>query len=92
MRFPGQLRWGPVLQHYVRVRDGKSEALRCVYVTALHDEWSAARVFGTLAVPVLHALLLQVDVAGGGVVGPRLQNGPVATEVHEICKGRKDEE
>lgn len=34
----------------------------------LHDERSAAGMFGTLAVPVLRPLLRQVNVAGGDVV------------------------
>ena len=52
--------------------------------SVLHDEGSAAGVFRTLAVPVVGPLLLQVDVAGGGVVGEGLQNRPVAPEVHQI--------
>lgn len=76
----------------MRDRKSRLQALQCVFVTALNNEWSAARIFRTLAVPVLRPLLLQVDVAGRGVVGPRLQNGPVAPKVHEICKGGKDED
>lgn len=49
----------------------------------LDNEWSAARMFGTLAVPVLGPLLLQVDVAGGGVMGEGLQNRCVALQVHQ---------
>lgn len=49
----------------------------------LHNERSAAGMFGTLVVPALCTLLLQVDVAGGGVVGEGLQNRPVAPEVHQ---------
>lgn len=45
----------------------------------LHDEWSAAGMFRTLLVPARCPLLLQVDIAGGGVVG----EGPVAPEVHQ---------
>lgn len=42
----------------------------------LNDERSTPGVFGTLAVPVLgRLLLLQVDVAGGGVVGVGLGAG-----------------
>lgn len=55
----------------------------CVCLSALHNEWSAAGMFRTLAVPVLCPLLLQVDIAGGGVVGEGLQNWPVAPEVHQ---------
>lgn len=42
----------------------------CVVEVELNDERPTPGVFGTLAVPVLgRLLLLQVDVAGGGVVG-----------------------
>lgn len=40
-------------------------------------------MFRTLAVPVLFSLLLQVDIAGGGVAGKGLQNRPVAPKVHQ---------
>lgn len=49
----------------------------------LHDEWSAAGMFGALTVPVLGPLILPVNVAGGGVVGEGLQNRPVTPEVHQ---------
>lgn len=61
---------------------GVSERV-CACLSVLHNEWSAARVFRTLAVPVLHPQLLHVDVAGGGVVGAGLQNRPVAPEEHQ---------
>lgn len=48
----------------------------------LHDEWSSAAMIGT--VPDVCPRFLQVDVAGGGVVGVGLQNGPVAPDVHQI--------
>lgn len=50
----------------------------------LHNEWSAAGMIRALAIPVLGPLLLQVDVGGGVVVGARIQNGPVAPQIHEI--------
>lgn len=40
-------------------------------------------MFGTLD-PALCPLLLQVHVAGGVVVGERLQNRPVAPEVQQV--------
>lgn len=43
-------------------------------------------MLGTLAVPVLQPRLLQVDVAGGGVVGEGLQNRPVAPQIHQPCR------
>ena len=80
------------MQHYGRVRraDSGRRSLYgfffffcvCVCLSVLHNEWSAARMFRTLAIPVLSPLLLQVDIAGGGVVGEGLQNRPVAPEVH----------
>lgn len=42
-----------------------------------------ARMFRALAVSVVSPLLLQVDIAGGGVVGAGLQNRQVAPEVQE---------
>lgn len=50
----------------------------------LHNEWSAAGMFRTLAVPALCPLLLQVHIAGGVVVGEGLQNRPVAPEVQQV--------
>lgn len=47
----------------------RSAAEREGVVLWLHDEWSTVGLFGTLALPGLLCLLLQVDVAGGGVVG-----------------------
>lgn len=55
----------------------------CVFVlSVLHNEWSAAGMLRTLAVPVLRPLLLQVDVDGEGVGGEGLHNRHVASEVH----------
>ncbi len=79
------------MQHYGRVRRADSGRIGlcvvlcvcvCVCLSVLHNEWSTAGMFRTLAVPVLRPLLLQVDIAGGGVVGEGLQNRPVAAEVH----------
>lgn len=44
-----------------------------------------------LAIPVFQPQLLQVDVAGGGVVGTRLQNGPVAPQIHQTCRPEKEQ-
>lgn len=64
----------------------------CVRLSVLHNEWSAAGMFRTLAVPVLSSLLLQVDIAGGGVVGEGLQNWPVAPEVHQTWMQEEERE
>ena len=98
--FPVQ--WGqyPAMQHYGRVRRADSGRrslccfffVVCVCLSVLHNEWSAARMFRTLAVPVLSPLLLQVDIAGGGVVGEGLQNRPVAPKVHHTWRGGRQRE
>lgn len=41
----------------------------CLSVYELHNEWSTMGMFRTLAIPVFFSLLLQVDIAVGGVVG-----------------------
>lgn len=87
------------MQHYGRVKraDSGQRSLCvvffvCARLSVLHNEWSAARMFRTLAVSVLCSLLLQVDIAGGGVVGEGLQNWPVAPKVHQTWMQEEERE
>lgn len=54
----------------------------CVF-SVLHNERAVAGMLRTLAIPGFCPLLLQVDIAVGGVVGEGLQNWPVAPQVHQ---------
>lgn len=67
----------------VRRADSEMTNLCDCFINVLHNEWSAAGMLRTLAVPVHHPVFLQVDIAVGGVVGAGLQNWSVPPEVHK---------